>query len=222
MGFFSAAVWSLTVFSCCGSVKMSLTLTRSDRRILPANCFGGAKRRGPTKTVIHNKSGKKSTFLLSFFLESKGLSSSCCYWGLMKLNYYLFLLLNEFERIKTWCFWEEASLVCCWHWRLWAAADLPIHLEFLSHLFYGDAVAYESLIDVMAKVRRVIALMVSPEVNQNSSERFCSIWYQRSGSTPGILLSAIMLTAITKINVCLLLLFFFLFLNRMFCHKNGK
>lgn len=145
-------VWwnfSLLQFDLCilmqWECKNEPDIDRSDRRILPADCFGGAKRRGPTKIIIQNKAGKKSTFLLSLYFGSKGFSSSCCYWGLRSWII-AFLAAKWIWEDKTWCFWEDASLVCCWHWRLWAAADLPIHLELLSHLFCGDAVEYESLL----------------------------------------------------------------------------
>lgn len=100
--------------------------------------------------------------------------------------------------------------------------SLPIHFELLSHLFHGDAIAYESLIGTVAEVRKVIALMVSPEANKNYTERFCSICSQGAGSTPGILLSAVKLIAITEINVCLLFALFFVLIGRMFCNKDGK
>lgn len=192
------------------------------RRILPVDYFWRWKRRNPTKTVIQNKAGKKSIFLLSSLLESKWLSSSWCYWGLRKPTDCLFLILNECERIKPdtfgwmhlWCVADIGEILYCL-----ATEGLPIHFELLSRLFHGDAIAHESLIDTVAKVRRVIALMVSPEANQNSSKRFCWIWYQGSGSTPGILLSAIKLIDITKNNVCVSVGFFF---NRLFSSKNGK
>lgn len=72
--------------------------------------------------------------------------------------------------MHLWCVADIGEILYCL-----ATKGLPIHFELLSHLSHGDAIAYESLIDTVAKVRRVIALMVSHEANQNSSKRFCSI-----------------------------------------------
>lgn len=72
--------------------------------------------------------------------------------------------------MHLWCVADIGEILYCL-----ATEGLPIHFELLSYLFHGDAIAYESLIDTVAKVRRVIALMVSSEANQNSSKRFCSI-----------------------------------------------
>lgn len=146
------------------------------------------KRRDPTKTVIQNKAGKKNTFLLSLLLEFKLLYSSWCFWGPRKSNYCLFLLRNECEKIKPdtfewmqlWCVADIGEILHCL-----ATEGVPIHFELLSHLFHGDAIAYESLIGTVAEVRKVIALMVSPEANKNYTKRFCSIWYQGLGALRG-------------------------------------
>lgn len=58
---------------------MRLTLTEVTGGSWQQTVLEVQKERVLPKSIIQNKAGKKSTFLLSLFLESKGLSSSDCY-----------------------------------------------------------------------------------------------------------------------------------------------